>query len=153
MIEDYKNLQKKNIKGIDVNKIYPLMRWVSGDVNNLKLASNINRNFFFVDKTILLGHMVLNNKSGEFVKYPNPQKYDTKKVDLICEYLQKIYTFGVNDIEQLKTVIINKIQNKDQLYEFANNFGLDNKERKLLGLEQIQFDKSKMKQSKQKSLF
>jgi len=45
------------------------------------------------------------------------------------------------------------LKDENQVEEFAKNFGLDNKERKLLGLSKVEFDKTKMKENKQNSLF
>lgn len=153
MLEAMKNLHKRNIEYIDSNKIFPLMRWTSGDISNLNLCKDVNRSFFFVDRNILLGYLAFNLKPKQFIKYPKAKKFDNKKLDLILSYLQKHYKYGKNDLEQLKQVVINKLNNKEELEVMANNFGLDNKERKLLGVNQVKFDKKKMEEKKQKSLF
>lgn len=153
MIEDYKNLQKKNILDVDSNLLFPLMRWNSGSILNLSLCKEVNRMFFFVDKKILTGYLGYNLKPSGFIKYPKAKKFDDKKLNLISELYQKKYNYGKNDLEILKPILINKIKDKNKLLEIAENFGLDNNQRKLLGLQQLKFDKSKMKKNEQVGLF
>ncbi|MFW6025480.1 MAG: hypothetical protein ACOCRX_03990 [Candidatus Woesearchaeota archaeon] len=148
MIDDLKNLQAKNLYYIDSNKLFPLMRWNSGDVTNLKLCKNINRDFMFVDKNILLGYFAYNLKPVSYVKYPKPKTYNDKKLDLICNILQQHYKYGQNDIDVMKPLLIKLLNNNEQLEKFARNFGLSNNDRKLLGLNEIKVNKNKLKQKK-----
>ena len=157
------NLQKEKIEEIDEQKLFPLMRWLSGDEANIPVVSDINRKFMYSNKTLLLRELsyrcknkLTTNKSGQVfypVKYPKATKYDEQQLEILKNCFKKYYKIGEKDVLYIVPSLLQILQNKDMLQEVADTFGLDNKERKQLGLRQIKFDTNNMKKTKQQSLF
>ena len=154
MLNAIKNLDKGNIESIDENMLYGLMTWKTGFSNNFGICMYINQNFYFVNKQILLGFLSLKVCKG-ICKYPKSTKVNTDKYDLIVSYLINHYNYGKNDIESLKPIIYHILSTKSELEQFALEFGLDNKERKKLGLDVLKFTIPKIQKntSQSKSLF
>ena len=153
MLESMKKLQKGTLEEVNVNMTFPLMRWLTGKPANYPICSYVNRNFFYVDKEILLGALSLGITTKGFMPYPKPKKFDKKAFDLVVIVLKKRYFLSNSDIQQAKKIIEDLLKDKTKLEEIATSEGLDNKERKVLGLDKIVFKKMKMSKSKVKKFF
>ena len=152
MLEAMKRLQQMKIEDGDENFIYPLMKWASSDERNIDIVNFINERFFYCDKRILVKCLSLGLKYRGYMKYPKPNKFDNEKFNIIVNLLKRKYFLSNSDIESARKVIINMINDKNELEKLANDFGLDNKERKKLGLKSLKFEKKIKEKKKTKSL-
>lgn len=143
-----KQLQTRNIKGINPGLLVPLNCWCSGNKDNLKVTSQINRMFFKVDKNILLKYLSLGIKPSVVKGYPKSKKLDTKRYDLVCSLLVKLYRFTDTNLESMKSLIKIKMNDFNYLEELSVNLGLENKERKILGLKNNKVVKMKVPKSR-----
>ena len=153
LYDDFITLQNRSVEGINENLLFPLMRWMSGYEKNIPICREINRNFFYVDKKILLGLLALTNYSKQYIKYPKAKKFDNKKFDLVANHIKNYYKLSSREIIEHRKIIEKFISSQKWLTSFSNLMGLDNKDRKLLKVDILKFDKKKMKVSKQKKLF
>lgn len=148
------NLIRGDLANVDNNMLFPLINKFSGAEANLGPIAELTTKFFWMDRDIFKGLFYINLRNKmPYIKTPKPVKFDKEKFDLIVSYLKKHYNYGTRDIESLKKVIEKSLEDLNYLEKFATDFGLDNKERKLLGLQQLKTDVKPMKESKEKSLF
>jgi len=152
MIEATKRVQQRILEKGDETMLYPINHLISGNELNLKVCSFVNRRFFYCDKRILIKVLSLNLKYIGFTRYYKPKKFDSTKFDFVVSLLKKKYFMGPNDILSARKVIQKLISDKKKLSELSEQFGLNNKERKILGIEAIKFDKTLIKKVKTKSL-
>ena len=114
------------------NLLVPLYIWCSGYRRNIKLCQSINKQFFKVNKEILIKKLALGNKLKHFIKYPRTPKKDEKTkffYDDVCKY----YGWTVNELNKN----INVINIEELKPIIAQSFGYDPKERKILKLKKI----------------
>jgi len=152
MINAFRRVANRKVMKGDESFLFPLMTWFSGNESNLPICAEINRNFFYVDKTILIRQLSNHLQYRGMGKYPKPTKFDKKVYDFVAELLKKKYFLGKGDIVSARKVIEKLISDKTSLEKLANDFGLDNNKRKMLGLIKLKFEKKRMVVRKSKSL-
>jgi hypothetical protein len=152
MIEAYKRTLNRTIQEGDEKLLFPIMTWCSGSEYNMSVVSYVNRNFFYIDKSILIKILSLSLIDRKMSNYPKAKKFDTIKYDFVVSLLKKKYFWGPRDISDASKVIENLILEKSELEKLSKTYGLDNKDRKLLGLDLIKFDNSLIIKVKSKSL-
>lgn len=140
-----KSLQKGLISKVDRKLIIPLIIWNSNNENNQTICKILNRYIFYIDNELAVQLLYRGIKPTAFIPYPKIEKTENKKIELINKYLIKEFKYSKSDLSQLQKILINKLNDKEFCEEFAQRYGLENKERKLLGLQLIKFDKSLMK--------
>ncbi|MFW6246660.1 MAG: hypothetical protein ACOC22_00595 [bacterium] len=149
MIDDIKNLQRGRIRKIDKNMLVPLIMWARGDIKNYKVCKTINRDIFFSSNNeILLGYLKEKYSRVNYIKTPKANSYNKETFDIVAKYLKKRYHYGNGDINAMRKIIETNIADKNWLESFANEFGLDNKERKKIGISPIKFEKAKVRKNK-----
>jgi len=121
-----------NNKEIEDTLLIPILNWISGSEQNIKLCQTINKRLFSVDNHILSHQLILGNTLHRFIRYPKSFKPDDKLdffyIDL-CKYL------GWTKRELWKN---SKVINMSYLTPvIARKYAYNNKERKLLSLEKI----------------
>lgn len=136
----------------DEQLLFPLNHYFGSNDLNIDTCSYINRKFFYCDKSILLKILILHLKYKGFIRYLKPTKFDKTKYDFVVTLLKKKYFWGTKDITSASKIIERIISSKQELNKLAEEFGLNNKERKLLGVDVIKFDKTLQKKQKSKSL-
>lgn len=145
MLESMKNLQKGNLDAVNRDLIFPLVTWCSGYERNATICKILNRYVFYIDKELTLQMLALGIKPKPFIPYPKSKKDQNKKIEILQKYLIEEFNYGKSDISSLNKVFINILNSKEKLEEFSKRYGLENNERKILGLKSISFDKSLMK--------
>src|SRR6056297_2740033 len=102
LLEDYKKPQvslfeefKKLMGGrlTDEDLIVPLINWSSNNKANIMKIQDINRNFFYVNKSILNHQLLLSiNRNYNFIKYP--KKGGKSDLDFLIPYICKYYDWS-----------------------------------------------------------
>ncbi len=153
MLNSMKALGERDFDNLDENLIYPLNTWSSNYEKNLEFSKLLNREIFYLDRKVSKIMYFSFTKYKPFLSFPKTKVSEDKKFELIKSYLIKNYHYGEEDIKSMKHLINSLTKSKAHLEEFSSINGLDNKERKTLGLQGLKFDKSKMVKPKGKSLF
>jgi len=155
MLNAIKRVHNQNMLKDDYKMLYPLMIWSSGNEKNFEIASKVNRMFFTCDSRILINVLSIGLKYRGFTPYMKAKKFDATKYDIVLNLLKKKYYLGTNDVIGIRKYVEHLTKDKVELNKLANEFGLDNKERKKLGLDTLKMDKTKMKkiEKRGKSLF
>jgi len=139
---------KKEYDKVDENLVYPLSVWLSNYEKNSLMSQKLNRCIFYVDKKVAKSILLNCLNIRPYLPYPKETKVDNKKLELIHKYLIDEYKFGKSDLSSMHKVIIQMMNSKEFVEEFCSRYGLDNAERKTLGLKPIQFNKSIMNKPK-----
>ena len=133
-------------KEFNADMLVPLLVWSSGYESNIEIAQHINKNFYNVSKVLNSRTLLYNNKLRHFIKYPKGLK-DDDKLDFfyndVCSFFgwtrnEMDKNIGVLNIPLLKT-------------EIAEKFGYDKGERKMLGLEELECQKTHRKKKQKGS--
>lgn len=149
VFNNWKLLGEKKLKNVDSKLAFPLLRWSSGNVNNLDECARINSLFFKIPNTLTISLLYCHCKTGYF-KYPKAVKVDESSYDeIVRKYIMQLYNWGNSEYKKNSDII--KSMDKKTLGELFNkNFGLDKKECKIFGIDynakKYKFeDKPKMK--------
>lgn len=148
LLEEWKKLQQKRITEIDKNTAFPLLRWSSGNPNNLPACTMINELFFKVDAKIIISLLAANCNVNGYVQYPKKNKQTSnEREELIKEYICKIYDWSQREYEKNKSVL-----NEDDCVRLIQErCGLNKKECKILGVEYGTIKKYKFTADKPRS--
>jgi hypothetical protein len=152
MIEAYKRTLNRTIQEGDEKLLFPIMTWCSGSEYNMSVVSYVNRNFFYIDKSILLKILSLSLIDRKMMTYPKANKFDKTKFDYIVDILKKKYFWGSRDVTDAHKVIENIIKDKLELEKIIKGLGISDKDRKMLGLNIVTYDKTLVIKKKSKSL-
>ena len=150
-MESFRNLKSGHPELVDNKFIYPLLRWSSSSISDISWCNEVNKYLFTLPADIskILLSVGLKDRNP-YIKYPKSVKETSDKTfelkkHLVCKY------YGWSDQEFKRN--INIVTYIDWLL-VANALGIDNKERKMLGLDKLSFKKVAKKSSKPaKSLF
>ena len=151
MINNLKNLKAGRPDLVDGRMLYPLLRWSSGSQLNLEACSTINKYLFSVHSDIIKNWLSLSLKDkNPYIKYPKATKEtDDKAFELKKTLAMDFFGWSVQELERNLEIF--------DYIDFsivADSLGIDNKQRKLLGLDVIKPSKASKKVSKPtKSLF
>ena len=151
MMSNLKNLKAGRPDLVDSRMLYPLLRWSSGSQLDLEACNNINRYLFSVHPDIIKNWLSISLKDkNPYIKYPKATKESEDKAFELKKSLSKQF-FGWSEQELSRNLDIFEYIDFSVV---ADSLGIDNKQRKLLGLSTIKFTKVSKKVSKPtKSLF
>lgn len=155
LIESMTYLQQKNIniEKLDSNLKFAILRYSSADRMNLtKVSKYLNRVFFYIHSDVFFGvlNIAMNKKIVSFYnktegkmtcyypfKYPKAEKGEKELFTIIENYYIQKFNYGKNDLKQIRPFIIDLMNNKDELEEFALIIGMENNIRKKFNLSLI----------------
>jgi len=114
--------------------LYPLLRWASGSQTDLAWCQEVNKRLFFIPNDIAKGLLYLGLRDkNPYIKYPKAQKEPADKVfDLKKALAMRYYSWSSQEFDRNRDVL--GLLNWN---EIAQALGCDKKERKLLGLSDI----------------
>ena len=151
MMNNLKNLKAGRPDLVDGRMLYPLLRWSSGSQLDLESCSAINRYLFSVHSDIIKNWLSISLKDkNPYIKYPKATKEaEDKTFELKKTLVMEFFGWSVQELER-----------NSEIFDYidfsvvADSLGIDNKQRKLLGLAIIKPTKVTKKASKPiKSLF
>jgi hypothetical protein len=107
--------------------------WVGNEPANFGLFTDIEEGILSqVPQSILLKELWLRvNRGKKFIPFPKKIKEESD-MDWLKEYYKKFYNYSNKEIKEYWELIM--LEDKE---EIAKKFGLDDKERKLLGLNKL----------------
>jgi len=149
MLNAMNNLRNGNIEDVDNKMLYPLLRWSSGNKNTLHQIQRINRLFFWVPQD--LSKIMLSSVARYFppyMKYPKPVKFSDKKYEVLAEVLKNKYNWSSHELLEQRPIIISLLDNQNYLQQLADESGMDDKERRKLGLKVSKAKKPEKKLTK-----
>jgi hypothetical protein len=141
MMENFKALKSGRLCDVNPSMLFPLLRWSSGSIKDLKWCATVNKYMFWVDKEIVKGLLYLGLQDhNPFQKYPKATKQpEDKKATLMQELACKFYGWGPSEYAKNASVM----QYVDWA-EVAKSLGCDRKQCKLLGVPEPKFVKPKV---------
>lgn len=134
MLDTFKNLQAGRLEQCENKFAYPILRWMSGAVENLDICLKANILFFKVSPQFIFSLLYSCPKKG-FLKYPKKTKSkEDETLAIITPYLKKLYGWGDNELSANLNVI-NILIDKPEFIEMINDkIGIDKSDAKKLGL-------------------
>lgn len=149
MLLNIKALRRGDLDSVDPRMLYPILRWLSGSEIELPWCSVVNKNFFWVPPEIIKGYIWSGLRDpSTFIKYPKAQKIvDNKVYNLKKDLLKQFYGWSEQEFTRNSSNIDRVSWNV-----ISDSLGVDNKTRKLLGLEPLSKKPIKV-QKKAKNLF
>lgn len=153
MFNSFIALKNGNLARVDTKLSYPLLRWCSSSPIDLPYCNVVNRYLFWTDKKISIDMLWLGLKDkNTYIKYPKATKEKLdRSFELKKQLLMKYYKWSDQEFERNLSIF-----DKIDWNEIAVSLGCDNKERKLLGIQEIKFSLPKrkpLKEKNKKSLF
>lgn len=139
LFTSYKNFINQNYEEVNIDCMYPILKWISANNYNPDTIYTINKYFtnnsrFKCIKNQQIFNMLKLCKLNSFItKYPKKPK-DSNNL-ILDEYLKPYLKYGKNEINLIKQIFEKKMENPEFKQRIANFFGLDKKEQKLIGLE------------------
>ena len=127
-------------KGVlpEIGMMVGLFIWHSGTLSNIKTCANINKWFFKVkNKNILMRYLMYNRSRGFPSKYPKDRKEEDTKFEFYHNKVMEYYDWTPREFKS------DFIDSEELRQEISSKFGFDNKQLKILGLEEIKFKKEK----------
>ena len=146
MFESFKNLKSGDLEKVDTKFIYPLLRWSSASLVDLEWCSEVNKRLFFVPPEMACKMLMVGIRDkNAFMKYPKGIKTKETRIDELKKTLiMRYYGWSLQEYER-NSLIMEYID----WNEVADALGLENKERKLLKLPEIN---TKIKKKEKKSI-
>lgn len=134
MMNNFKALKSGNLENVNPSMLFPLLRWCSGSVVDLKWCNEVNKNFFNIPPEIQKGliHIGLKDKNP-YMKYPKSTKLEENKIFELKKLLSmKYYFWSEQEFNR-------NIQNLDYINwaEILKALGCDSKDYKTLGIEEV----------------
>lgn len=152
MLNAFIALKSGNLDKVKQSMLFPLLRWCSGSTQDLAWCNEINKYFFFLPTEIAKGTLYIGLRDkNTYIKYPKARKDSEDKVhDLKKRLAMEYYRWSSQEFDRNRSVMHLHDWNK-----IATALGCDKKERKLLGLPDIKFNKKPkiVTQKKAKTLF
>ena len=147
MLNSFIKLREGKLDECKNEHIFPILRWLSGSRIDLHHAALVNRTFWWLPSDVAKAYIYLGLKdTSRFIKYPKIAKdKDDKGVELKKELIMKWLGWSEQELSrnQVALELIN-------IEEVAVAMGCDNKERKVLGLPILKFDKIVKEKPKKK---
>ena len=140
MLNSFKSLKSGNLEGCKNEHLFPILRWCSGSKKDLHSIAKVNRVWFGLDAEVQksLLYSVLTDRNP-FIKYPKAKKEEKDKVlDLKKELFRKWIGWSIQELDRAVCCL-----NWVDFQVIADDLGIDNKERKVLGLPVIKSGKKK----------
>jgi hypothetical protein len=141
-----------NVKQIDLDSLWSLNNWIGNEKSNLKLFVNISEGILAgVPKSILIKEMFLNvNKHIKFIKYPKDAEKEIDELEWLKDYFTQYYKWSKRETNLYWNIIKAYLSTQEHKEEIAKKFGLNDKERKLFGLEKLEVIKLEIKKEEKK---
>ena len=146
VFESFKSLKSGDIGKVDTKFIYPLLRWSSASLVDLEWCSEVNKRLFFVPPEMACKMLMAGIRDkNAFMKYPKGSKEKTDKImELKKALIMRYYGWSLQEFDRNS-----KMVEYIDWSEVADALGLENKERKLLKLSEIN---TKIKKKEKKSI-
>lgn len=155
MLNSFKNLRTGNLDACKNDHLYPILRWCSGSIIDLHFCQEINSCFFWLPDDLKKSYMYLGLRDNSpFIKYPKGTKEKTdKKEELKRELALRWLGWSEQELDRTPGTL-----ERLDFDEIATGIGLENSQRKLLGLpivtvSKIKKQKEKAKPKPKKTLF
>lgn len=149
LFEEYMKVRDGILSSEDC--LVPLMMWYSNHIDNIKAIQDLNKKFFYVNKSILNRGLLLRTKRYiKFITYPKNKK-EENELDFLIPYVIKYYGWSEREYNLYKGLI--NLEDTDLHLELNRCFALDNKELKKLGIKQEKIQAKYEKESKVKGFF
>jgi hypothetical protein len=130
MFNNWKLLCSGRINEVDSKMAYPLLRWMSGQPQNLPACADIAYLYFKVPTPVVISLLHTNCKGG-FFKYPKASKeLKDPRGELLKEKTMQLYHWSGAEYDKHKAVI-----EFIDVNEINKVIGLDKKECKTLGVD------------------
>jgi hypothetical protein len=140
LLEDYKKPQTnlfEEFKGLmagkvsDENLIVPLMNWSSNNKTNINNIQDVNRNFFFISKTVLNHQLFFSvNRNYKFIPYP--KKAPEQELGFLIPYICKYYNWTEREYNFHKELI--NLEDPELHKVLDKKFAFEKDELKKLGI-------------------
>jgi len=134
MFENMKSLLRKDFDKVDNNKLYPLLRWSSASVSDLKHCNAVNKYYFLIPSEISKAYLMYGLKASNMLKYPKANKDNDIRFTILKPYIKSVYNFSDREINVNINNIKHLINNQDYIHFLNNSCGIENKELKKLGI-------------------
>ena len=118
--------------------LVPLLIWASGSQNSIQVCQSINRRFYNGNRKVFIRELTLSNSVGHIIKYPKVTKKDDK-LNFFYEDMCKYFGWTSRELDKN----ISSVNIESAKVRLASAFGYDNKQRKALGLEGLNYGKKK----------
>jgi len=162
LLDNFNLLFEKDIESFNNIKkdlLFPLNLWTGNSRGNLKSFINVEEGIMAgMDNGFLMKYLFLNiNKKSKWIKYPKYVKKAKPEDDKMFWFKQKLmdaFNWSPKELELQWDLITYKfINNPILLNSIGSRLGLDNVERKKLGLKPIEVKLEKKKNINQRCLF
>lgn len=137
MFISYQNLIKKDLDNVDDNKLFILNRWMSFNIHNAELVSQIDRLMLVVKNKELLKTIMGLKINSRIPKYLKAEKDDK----FLFDSVKKFFGFSSHEFEFQKHLI--NLEDDDLLKSMALKLGWSKKECKTYGVEWFEPKKQK----------
>jgi hypothetical protein len=159
LLEDYKkpslNLFQE-FKGLMAGKLpdetllVPLINWASNNKANINKIQQVNRNFFYVSKSVLNHQLLFSvNRNYSFIKYP--KKAPEQELHFLIKYICKYYNWTEREYQFHKDLINLKDEELHKILDKKYSFEKD--ELKKLGMKRVKIKHKFEKFEKTKGFF
>ena len=151
MFESLKNLYSGNLEECKNNMLFPILRWTTGNKDNIPTSNLANKYFFFVKPEVIKSILYYGLPKKYVTKYP--KKIKTENSFIYDKYIKQYFGYNYKEMNLLIPVLEEKLKDKQFKIKIATFFGLDKKECKQLGLDYKELTKDQLSSKKPKSLF
>jgi hypothetical protein len=150
MMDSFKALKSGDLGSVKVSMTYPLLRWCSGSETDVEWCAKINKNFWWLPKELTPYYIWIGlNDRNPYIKYPKAsKKQEDKKEDLLKSIVMRFYGWSSQEYNRNSNIM-----SSIDVQDIADKLGLNDSERKLLGLNVVKVKVVKPKTKTEKSLF
>jgi len=148
MFENLKKLKAGRLSEVSNKMIFPLIRWISGSRTDILWCSEVNKYFFWIPNEISKGLLYIGLKDPLICKYPKAHAKETgnKVFELQKRLIKEFFSWSEQEFSRNPGV-----EGRVDFEEIAQSLGVENKERKMLGLEVKKLSKIKFKKDEPKA--
>ena len=118
----------------DDSLLVPILIWLSGSEKNIEMCQKVNRKFYRGNRKVFIREVSLNNNIKNIIRYPKVNK-DDDKLDFFYKDLAMYLNWSSRELKNNLSVI----DMEAAKLTIANAYGYDNKQRKTLELETIDY--------------
>lgn len=150
MLNNIKALRRGDLDSVDPKTLYPILRWLSGSKTELEWCAEVNKTFWWVPPEIAKGLIYLGLRDNNpFIKYPKATKKESDKVfDLKKSLVMQYYGWSSQEFSRNASILSNI-----NFEVIADSLGIENRDRKVLGLTVTKAKPKKKTPPKGKTLF
>lgn len=107
MLNNFRMLKSGMLDNVDDSKLYPLLRWTSGSEKDLNWCNEVNKQFFWVDKSIMKGLLYLGINNRGIGKYPKSGIEKDKKFDFRKALIKQYFKWSEQEFWRNYSVTLN----------------------------------------------